>query len=101
MAVYWFLYGGHRGDLIEIDPASKKDPHFLVDINKADWPELIQLPKVGPILAKRIVAHRKMRGNYRGHSNLLDVEGIGPKTLERISPYLVPLPEEASMVGVP
>ncbi|MBN1853630.1 MAG: helix-hairpin-helix domain-containing protein [Pirellulales bacterium] len=93
MAAYWYLHGGHRGERIEIDHAEPLDPHFLVDINEADWPELTQLPNVGEVLAKRIVEQRRTAGPFRNPADLLRVEGIGPRTLEQIEPYLMALPE--------
>jgi len=68
---------------------------FQVDINQAEWPELSQLPGIGPTLALRIVESRQNDGPFRGHDDLRRVRGIGPRTLQRITPYLVPMPEAA------
>src|SRR5262245_15014827 len=59
MGVYWVVQGGPRGELIEIDRADPLTARFLVDINKADWPELAELPEVGETLARRIVDSRE------------------------------------------
>ncbi|MBX9788628.1 MAG: helix-hairpin-helix domain-containing protein [Pirellulales bacterium] len=99
LAVY---YVGHYtlGDgLIEIDRASRRDVKFLVDINAADWPELAQLPGIGETLARRIVESRQALGPYRDHRDLERVPGIGPLTLERIGPHLLPLAESSSVAG--
>ncbi|MGD9644241.1 MAG: ComEA family DNA-binding protein [Pirellulales bacterium] len=99
LAVY---YVGHYtlGDgLIEIDRASRRDIQFLVDINSADWPELAQLPGIGETLARRIVESRHDLGPYRDHRDLERVQGIGPLTLERIRPHLLPLAEQSSVAG--
>jgi competence protein ComEA len=92
LAAYWFIKGGHRGELIEIDRAGPLRAQFVVDINRAEWPELSQLPGIGESLARRIVASRETAGAFLDHSELLRVDGIGPRTLSQIEPYLMPLP---------
>ncbi len=51
--------------------------------------ELAQLPGVGETLARRIVERRQQRGPYRSPEELLNVQGVGKKTLERIKPFIV------------
>lgn len=92
MAFWWAAQGGWRGRLIEVQRADPLVARFEVDINKADWPELMQLPGVGPTLAHRIVDSRLTDGPFADHDDLRRVQGIGPKTLERIRPYLQPMP---------
>jgi len=92
MALHWFVKGGHRGDLIEIDRAEPLTARYLVDINRADWPELAELPELGETLARRIVDSRAEAGPYGDHDDLLRVRGIGPRTLEKMKPYLLPMP---------
>lgn len=99
MAVYWFIHGGHRGELIEIDRATPLRVQFVVDVNQAEWPELAQLPGVGETLARRIVESRQTDGRFLDHSELLRVDGIGPLTLQRIEPYLLPLPGGSDVAG--
>jgi competence protein ComEA len=52
--------------------------------SRADWD---RLPGIGPRLAEAIVARRATQG-LRGPEDLLAVHGIGPRTLERLAPYL-------------
>lgn len=99
MAGYWVHQGGMRGELIEIDRARPLDYQFMVDVNQAEWPELSQLPDIGPTLAKRIVEHREQTGPYQSAEQLMDVSGIGPRKLNAIKRHLLPLPEDAQMVG--
>ena len=89
---WWIAHGGWQGNLIETDEATPLSAHFEVDINTADWPELLQLPGIGPTLAHRIVQTRQAAGPFADHDDLRRVRGIGPKTLEQIRPYLRPLP---------
>ena len=99
MTAWWYYQGGADGRLIEIDRAPKRSAQFLVDVNKADWPELAQLPGIGETLAQRIVSAREERGPFLDHSDLRRVRGIGPKTLEKIKPYLRPIPPTANVAG--
>jgi len=99
MATYWVVQGGPRGELIDIDRAAPLAAQFQVDINAADWPELAQLPAVGEVLAQRIVDSRRERGSFADHGDLLRVNGIGPLTLEKIKPYLLPMPDQHDVAG--
>jgi competence protein ComEA len=92
MVGWWIAQGGWRGRLIEIDRAQPLAARFEVDVNVADWPELMQLPGIGDTLAHRIVKSRQMAGPFADLDDLRRVQGIGPKTLEQIRPYLRPLP---------
>lgn len=97
MIAWWCLRGGLRGGMVELDRADVKTARFEVDINTADWPELLQLPEIGETLAKRIVDSRRTGGPFRDHRDLMRVRGIGPKTLDTIRPYLRPMPDQDAM----
>ena len=94
MLAWWWARGGQRGELIDIDRAKPLRAKFLVDVNRAEWPELIQLPGVGPILAQKLIAEREAHGPFNGADDLRRVDGIGPRTLQRMTPYLLPLPDD-------
>lgn len=87
---HWGWWNGARPP-IEIDRAGPQVIVFQLDINQADWAELTLLPTVGESLAKRIVEHREEQGPFRDLSELRNVRGVGPKTFERIEPYLLPV----------
>jgi competence protein ComEA len=59
-----------------------------IDVDRATAAELERLPGIGPSLAARIVADRERNGFFRDGEALLRVPGIGPRTLDRIRPYL-------------
>ncbi len=99
MAVYWWIQGGPRGELVEIDRAEPLVAQYQVDINYAEWPELAQLPRVGPVLAQRIVDSRRADGPFADHDDLLRVSGIGPRTLDAMRPYLLPMPDRGDVAG--
>jgi competence protein ComEA len=88
-----------RGGVIEIERAPPLVAHYQVDINRAQIPEFLLLPEIGEALARRIVEDREANGPFRDHDDLRRVSGIGPKTLETIRPYLLPLPRVEAMAG--
>jgi competence protein ComEA len=92
IAIWWIAQGGLQGRLGELDRAKPQTAAFEVDVNSVEWPELAQLPGIGPVLAKRIVESRSSQGPFRSVEDLRRVRGVGPLTLERIRPYLRPLP---------
>jgi competence ComEA-like helix-hairpin-helix protein len=59
-----------------------------IDVNSASAADLELLPGVGPTLAKRIVSHRASEGPFGGAEDLLQVHGIGRRTLERLAPLM-------------
>jgi competence protein ComEA len=99
MALYWLAQGGLTGGLIEIDRATPLVARFRVDINAATWPELSQVPEIGETLARRIVDARRSDGRFVDHDDLLRVNGIGPRTLESMKPYLLPMPAQEEVAG--
>ncbi len=96
---YWWYLGGHQGKLIEIERATPLQAEFLVDINRADWPEILQLPGLGETLAQRVLAERRDHGPFLDVDDLVRVNGIGVKTLEKIRPYLLPIPKDTDWAG--
>lgn len=59
-----------------------------VNLNTADAAELDTLPKVGPVLAQRIVDWRKDHGPFKSVDELDAVDGVGPKMLETLLPLV-------------
>jgi competence ComEA-like helix-hairpin-helix protein len=49
------------------------------------------LPDVGETTARRIVDYRKRNGPFQSLDDLRQVRGIGPKTMERLRPYFLPI----------
>ena len=94
MAAWWIGHGGCRGNIIHIEHAELQVAQFQIDINSAEWNELIQLPGIGPTYATRILESRANEGPFATPEDLLRVHGIGPKRLEQMRPYLASMGDE-------
>jgi competence protein ComEA len=91
------VQSGLRQRMLEVDGVEPQCAQFQVDVNKAEVPELIQLPGVGNTLAERIVESREKDGPFADLDELRRVKGIGAKTFERIRPYLLPMPGKSTV----
>ena len=69
-----------------------------VNINLADVSELDRLPGIGKRTAERILEYRESDDGFQSIEELLEVRGIGEKTLESIKPF-VGLGEEDEETG--
>ena len=96
---WWLAQGGWQGRLIEVERADRRTAAFQVDLNTAEWPELTEVPGIGETLAKRIVASRTTDGPFVRPDDLLRIRGIGPKTLDRVRPYLLPMDDSAAVAA--
>ncbi len=59
-----------------------------VEVNTASAPLLARVAGIGPMLSRRIVAHRNEKGAFRSRKTLLEVPGMGPKTYEQAAGFL-------------
>ena len=66
----------------------QKAAPLVVQLNQATLEELQTLPGIGPVLAERILTHRKQGGPFRVPEDLLAVKGVGVKRLEGVRPFL-------------
>jgi competence protein ComEA len=60
----------------------------LVNINTATLEQLDSLPGVGPVTAQKILDWRTAHGSFTAIDELLEVDGIGEKTLADMAPHL-------------
>lgn len=68
--------------------AGTAGPGALVNLNTATQDQLEALPEVGPVTAQAILAYRAQNGGFTSVDQLLDVQGIGDKTMAQLEPYV-------------
>ena len=66
-----------------------------LDLNRATRAELRLIPGLGDALAQRVIDHRERNGPFKSVSELRQVAGIGPKTLDRLRHYFFVSREES------
>ena len=59
-----------------------------ININTALKKDLLRLPKIGPITAERIIQYRDVFGPFKSIEGLLNIKGIGPKTLDQLKQFI-------------
>ena len=59
-----------------------------VDINTATAEDLVNIPGIGPGLAKRILEYRATHGGFHSLQQLKEIPGIGVKKYEVISTHM-------------
>ena len=88
VTINWLRLSGWGAVPLEVDRHAARRYDFRIDINQASWIEWAQIEGIGEITARKIVADRDANGPFRGISDVQRVKGVGPKTLERIRPFL-------------
>lgn len=87
---FWYRAVLNQGT-IDIDRADPLHAEFKVDINSADWSEIVVLPGVGEKLARAIVECRQSNGPFDTLDEIQEVPGIGEKKLQKLKPFLQPI----------
>lgn len=62
----------------------------IVSLSTATAAQLEELPEIGPATAAKIVAYREEHGPFTSVDQLLEVPGVGEKTLEAFREQVAP-----------
>ena len=68
--------------------ASSKSAGGPINLNTATAGQLQALPGIGPKKADAIVSYRTKHGPFKRVDDLVQVKGIGPKTLSKLRPLV-------------
>ena len=63
-------------------------PPAKLNLNTASFEELERLPRIGPVIAKRIVDFRHLKGGFASTEELIQVKGIGQKTYTALKEFV-------------
>ncbi len=81
--------GGTAGGTAAGASTAAPDPAgALVNINTATSEQLDTLPGVGPVTAQKILDWRGAHGAFSSVDELLEIDGIGDKTLAELAPHV-------------
>lgn len=68
--------------------ASEPNVSKKININTAPASELVRLKGIGEVKAAAIIKYRNENGGFKSVDELINVSGIGKKTLEKIRDYV-------------
>lgn len=75
---------GYTADVTE----ETADDDGKININTATEEELVKIDGIGKTLASRIVKYREEVGGFVAIEELMDIEGIGAGSFNKLKPYL-------------
>ena len=61
----------------------------VININTSGIGELIQLPRIGPATAQKIVEYRIENGKFKNTEDIIKVSGIGDYIFQDIKKYII------------
>lgn len=72
---------------METGPETEEKASSKVNLNTASEEELQIAPGIGPAKAQAIIKYRNEYGNFSSVDELIEISGIGEKTLQKIKDY--------------
>lgn len=74
--------------IVITDTTETESVNFPIDINSAGIDELKTLDGIGDATASKIIEYRETYGSFKNREELLNVNGIGEKKLEKIYDFI-------------
>jgi len=71
-------------EFVKLESSSGSVVVRKINVNTAGLDELLELPGIGEVKASEMIKLREQKGPFKKPEDLLQVPGIGPKTLEKI-----------------
>ncbi|PGS48978.1 helix-hairpin-helix domain-containing protein [Bacillus sp. AFS041924] len=87
--VIYVPFFGEEMDQISFNKEDESIENEKIDINHASQSELEKIPGVGPTKAKNILDYIENNGPFTSVEQLDDVNGIGKKSLEQMTPFII------------
>jgi competence protein ComEA len=80
----------HEGNIkiTNLDGIKKLVYFKQIDLNQANFNDLLPLPGVGPGIAGKILIYRKEKGEFKKKEELMKIKGIGKKYYQKIKSYV-------------
>ena len=94
MTIEWVQLSGWGMQPVEIEQIQPREYDYRIDINSAEWIEWVQMQGIGETLANRIIENREQNGPFESIDDLQRVKGIGPKTVEKLRPWITVTSDE-------
>ncbi|MCL1835319.1 MAG: helix-hairpin-helix domain-containing protein [Oscillospiraceae bacterium] len=66
----------------DLQPGAPRADGGKININTATKAELMDLPRIGPVISERIVTYRNANGPFERIEDIMKVTGIGQKTFD-------------------
>lgn len=82
------MAGVPAGDTTSVRKPELSTKSLLIDLNTAPAESLMMLPRVGKTISQRIIEYREKHGGFDSVGQVIEIKGIGKKTLEKIREYL-------------
>lgn len=72
----WYVWDTVEVEVKSVGHATKAGPASPLDLNASDSAELVKLPGIGPVFARKIVRYRTQLGGFSDLSQLMEIEGL-------------------------
>ncbi|XRG77180.1 helix-hairpin-helix domain-containing protein [Rossellomorea sp. GAMAL-10_SWC] len=89
MVIYVPFIGEETDQTIITNRGDETKQNEMIDINHASQSDLEKIPGVGPTKAKNILEYIDQNGPFTSVEQLESVNGIGKKSIEKMTPYIV------------